>query len=255
MTFQMTSRFTVMIPTTPTRARFLDRAAVWYDNHNVNVLIVQKERPLLDNIAELLRQVQTPYAAFCADDDLISPPALMASMDWLNTHPDYSVCWGEDFLFGVDTENKEPWGPIEWVAPVAGHSEEHYESYSRVRSFLSRYSPTGSALHRTDILQQAYRVVLRNRSLYDTSVNLDLMAEWVATSVPMFFGKMKRLPMLYIMRQQHRMIKEAPSLRHTLKVCFPNQFRWVQQRYRMWHYWKEFDRMRRFIEGGPGSDD
>jgi glycosyltransferase domain-containing protein len=91
-----------------------------------------------------LDQINTPYAAFCADDDLLIPESAIESAAFLQDNPQYVACHGHYLQFEYTTDkiripNFEYQGPSIDADEVAG----------RLIQLFSRYEAPFYAVYRT----------------------------------------------------------------------------------------------------------
>jgi len=256
-------KVTIVIPTLPGREGMADRAREFYDHSDVNLLqSCRADLDAFEAILDLLRQAETPYVALCGDDDFLLPSGLQSCVEFLEAHPDYEVCHGDALLFAV--EGDRPHGRIDWIAPYNQQSCELENHQRRWRAHIGNYSTTAFSLHRTDTLRKAYEFVDAVRSplssigpYEDPKKNRYEWGEYFTSLLPLVKGKMKKLDVLYMMRQCHRAQTTAkwgsgkivkPPIRAMIEKIAPNLFRQAQFLLRGAKHWKEFSKMRRFVE-------
>src|SRR5262245_12050652 len=118
----MNERATILIPTfnrpvmVQRLARYYTKAAPWLDllvldsshaelvepnakalaglGSHVRHVPFGREQPPLAKIVRGLELTQTPWVAFCADDDLVFPGPLSECFAFLQAHPDYASAHG-----------------------------------------------------------------------------------------------------------------------------------------------------------------
>lgn len=153
--------------------------------------------PGLSNLAcgtSLLERVSTPYVVWTADDDFLALRGVRSALEFLETHADYSTAHGAALLFTVGGDM-----PHGEVGIVSRYPQRSVEQDSGVRRFISHvgdYNPTVHSVHRTKNLLESYRRVIE--------LNMDNnFGELAPSSIPTIRGKVKRLKVLYMVRQCH----------------------------------------------------
>ncbi|KIH85928.1 TIGR00180 family glycosyltransferase [Pseudomonas batumici] len=98
-----------------------------------------------------VEQVRTPYMVFAADDDFIVHDALAASVDFLQSNPDYGLCHGYCLMYLTLANSVRYYRRDKKVC-------EDYSSdaRSRVIDFMHSYIPPFYAVHRTALLRDWY---------------------------------------------------------------------------------------------------
>ncbi len=158
----------------------------------IDVREFEPSLPPYEKFALGLRFVETPYCAFCADDDLLFLPAVGDCVAHLETHKDFSIAHGYYFNF-QETEHI----CLSYVQYV-GRSIDLDDPIARLRQFMADYEATFYAVHRTEQLAHAMDVA---QDLEST-----LFREVTAAAITIVQGKAARIPRFYYGRNT------APSL-------------------------------------------
>jgi glycosyltransferase domain-containing protein len=138
-------------------------------------------------LSQGLALVQTAYASFCADDDLVFPEGLAQSIAFLERHPDY-VC-----AHGLYLNFRQVGRHVNIGSEYSGPSNEAAHPGARIFRLCQKYESLFYAAFRTQDLRDIFLLL----PTLDTSVFMELFQS-VATVVK---GKVKRLPSLYAARQ------------------------------------------------------
>lgn len=92
--------------------------------------------------------IDTPYALFCADDDILCPEAITDWMRFLEKNPAYASCMGTAVEFRVRDHSIEEVLARDYYARDADHCDDL--PGLRLGSFFSRYHPLFYAVHRSE---------------------------------------------------------------------------------------------------------
>lgn len=140
-------------------------------------------------LARGLSMVSTPYASFCADDDLVFPQGLADAIRFLDVNSDYVCAHGLYLNFQVHAGSRDVnvWREYGGPGNEAGHSG------ARIFRLFQNYESLFYATFRTTDLRDIFAEV---RSI--PSLHFQELFQSVATLIK---GKVKRLPVLYAARQ------------------------------------------------------
>jgi glycosyltransferase domain-containing protein len=127
--------------------------------------------------------VNTPYAAMCADDDLVLPESLPEIVAFLDGHPEHSVAHGWYFSFDYGASFDLP-GVV-----YRGASLDADEPLARLHECLRRYEALTYGVFRTDVLARALGAASKVSSM--------MAKELVGGVVAAIAGKVARLPGFY----------------------------------------------------------
>lgn len=145
--------------------------------------------PVVQKFAEAVAKVETKYACFCADDDLINVSAALACAHFLSEHPDYVACHGTYVRFSYNEVQDVQFEDWEYRSPsIAG-----VDPALRVLQLLSNYEAPFYAVQPTTVLRQAVEACT-----YGGFTMMQELANalWLAMS-----GKIQRIDTLYYFRQ------------------------------------------------------
>lgn len=147
----------------------------------------------VDKVAQGVQQVNTPYAALCADDDYLIPGAVPQCLEFLESSPDYSCVQGM-FISHFIHSNGLYWIPV-YQGTVSNEADQADE---RLRAFLVKGGGMGGtqvfAIHRSDVLKTIWQI----SSEYVSDWGL---SEIVPASLSLVYGKRKILPVFYSSRE------------------------------------------------------
>ncbi len=146
-------------------------------------------------ISDALNYVNTKYSVICADDDFITPKGMAQSVDFLESHPDFSVAHGQYIFFNLEDEEKKE-SKFRWKTIYSNESITSTDPAIRLHKQLSEYSiATFYAVHKTEFLQWIWTETPRYTK--DTDA---LFIELLASTLTLVYGKMKCLDVLYAVR-------------------------------------------------------
>lgn len=138
-------------------------------------------------LLEGLKQVKTPYCAFCADDDLVFIEGLIQAQSFLKENPSY-VCVDGIYL------NFNPQGKdLHLVIEYATKGLNAEESGARIFRLFQKYESIFYGVFRTKNAIKIFTGVSKNKSLHYQEL-------FQATSA-LLLGKSHRLPVFYAARQ------------------------------------------------------
>ena len=128
--------------------------------------------------------VTTPFCCLCADDDILLPDGLIASVRFLEANPDYAVAHGYYFQFMVD-HSELRLTTITYYTP----SYDEADPIARVHALMRHYQALTYGVYRTDVLQRIFAAVIPVTSL--------LARELLSSALATVEGRVARLPLLY----------------------------------------------------------
>lgn len=194
---------TIVIPT-HNRQHYLTRILDYYSNVDVQILVADSTNPrfkmrdkynnvnyyhypnmnFTEKITSTIKNIDTPYAVLCADDDFIVPSAIDKCIEFLNNNYDYSVALGKYLCFNKMANHWK----IGYPEGVASESDDPSE---RFYNHLSSYhTPTFYAVHRVDI----FKVIWEAAFNYTDDIRF---GELLPTLLTVIYGKMKILDVFY----------------------------------------------------------
>lgn len=173
--------------------------------------VVYRHYPGLSSCAcveQLNREVTTPYCAFMADDDFVTPSGLDRCLAFLERHSDYVAAHGRAILFQIEGGGAH--GAIGNVGPYPQAVVRSETGAARLREFFtsSLYTLLFS-VHRTEAWQAMFRGVSSLPG--DRSQNI-FKDELIPVSVSVIRGKVQELDGLYLARQAHEGIYRHPDI-------------------------------------------
>ncbi len=143
--------------------------------------------PMAAKLAQGLELVETTYASFCADDDLVFLPGLQEAIAFLEGHPDYVSAHGLYLNFQRQGNN------INIMSEYAGPGNEANHAGARIFRLFQKYESLFYAVFRTRDLRQIFSAV----SVLPTLHYQELFQSVAAV----LKGKVKRFTTLYAGRQ------------------------------------------------------
>jgi glycosyltransferase domain-containing protein len=143
--------------------------------------------PVASKLLQGLAMVETPYCAFCADDDLVFPDGLAHALDFLKNHADY-VCTDGIYLNFFPSN-----GEIKFLVEYGGHGIEAEHPGARVFRLFQRYESMFYAVFRTHDIRDIFSYVHKIPSLH--------YQEIFQAAGALLKGKSHRLPEFYAARQ------------------------------------------------------
>ncbi len=211
----MIDRTTLVIPTF-NRPAFLERLVRFYHKRArpLNLLVLDSSKPeVTEENAKALSQygsavrhvifpgavpgssklsqglalVQTVYASFCADDDLVFPEELARSVAFLAQHSDYVSAHGLYLNF------RQTGNDVQLFGQYSGPSNEAIHPGARIFRLLQRYESLFYGAFRTGDLRDIFMAI---EAL--PTPHFQELFQSVATLIK---GKVKRFPSFYAARQ------------------------------------------------------
>lgn len=172
----MSMHRTTIVLLTHERPVFLRRALAYYSAIDAELLVLDSSAgssaelcdgldhttyvhtpglSFLDKTRAGLAHVDTPYLAFCGDDDYLVGEALNASADFLDAHHDYGLCRGYELMYVPDGQRvhyllRDKKVMQDFASPAAG---------PRVLDFMGNFLPPYYAVTRVDLLREWYAIV------------------------------------------------------------------------------------------------
>lgn len=140
-------------------------------------------------LAQGLLLVETPYASFCADDDLVFPQGLADAIRFLGENPDYVCAHGLYLNFQVHEGRHD----LNIWREYGGPDNEAGHPGARIYRLFQNYESLFYAVFRSADLRDVFAGVPGIPSLH-----FQELFQSVATLIK---GKVKRFPRLYAARQ------------------------------------------------------
>lgn len=159
--------------------------------------IVYREYPRLNDarcLQQLLDFVSTPYAAYVADDDFLTPAALEQCARFLDGHPDYSAAHGVAAL--ISLQSSGAYGQVVGASRYRQLVIEAESASQRLLNYLSNYWVALFSVHRIE----SWRVMYRDISLLE---DRSFGGELLPCCLSVIQGKVKELDCFYLVRQGH----------------------------------------------------
>lgn len=146
-------------------------------------------------LGRALSRVQTPYVALCGDDDVLMEDALAHGATFLDSHQDYALVHGR-------SANATVGGGGITVVDFLQRSVEGERPRDRLAEHLAHFSATLYSLHRIESLRGACAKAGSALEEWHPQFRYRL-CELLASCLTLIDGKMKKLDMLYMIRQGH----------------------------------------------------
>ncbi|MDD3296561.1 MAG: TIGR00180 family glycosyltransferase [Candidatus Omnitrophica bacterium] len=155
------------------------------------------------SIRELIRVVSTPYAGFIADDDFLIPSRFEEAIKFLENNPGYSAVQGVGILFSLKSSG--PYGEFSSISPYVLRSIESDTASKRFIDHLNSYSVTLFSIYKTQTWKKMYKNItkIEDRAFAD---------ELLPCFLSVIYGKVKKLPGLYLVRQVHDRRYHLPDI-------------------------------------------
>jgi len=138
-----------------------------------------------------VEMVETPYLAFCADDDFLLPDTVYSCVDFLSHSPDYSCAQGIMVSLDIDKQNR--------CYKLRGYSLEDDSPIKRFQRLAANWYSTFYSVYRTPAIVKAYQVT---DDVCDDS-RARIFPELLLSQMTVILGKVKFFPCLYNLREEH----------------------------------------------------
>ena len=164
-----------------------------------------------DKMEYAVRQIETPYAVLCADDDFISSAGLRSCIEFLETNPDYASAQGRYVSFKWSGELDD------WVvSPAYGHAADldvnDETAEGRMNQLMARYMHVFYSVHRSSALYDFFTKV------HAHFVNGRLV-ELALALTSTICGKHKILPLFYGARDLRRSASSPVELEGLFEIA------------------------------------
>jgi glycosyltransferase domain-containing protein len=186
--------------------------------------------PVAAKLAKGAQLVETPYCAFCADDDLIFPDAIPRALTFLAEHPDY-VCTDGIYLNFFPHK-----GEIQFQVEYGSGGIDAQHPGARVFRLFQRYESMFYAIFRTPDLCGIFDAVKDIPSLH--------YQELFQATAALLKGKSHRLPEFYAARQHCDPAEPTRDKWQTFYWFVDNKTEFLQhyQSYRedLWRFYESY---------------
>lgn len=155
--------------------------------------VIHRYLPGLENaaaVAAILPEVDTPYAVYMPDDDILVPRTLAVCAEFLAAHPDYSAVTGTAVILPVDG------GHVLASAPYKLRGFEENGPVERLQALLADYCVIHYSLSRTPEFKDRWLAGAKIRERY-------FSAELLFNCLHVVDGKVHLLNDLFVVRQDH----------------------------------------------------
>ena len=147
-------------------------------------------------IADAISRAKTNYVALADNDDFFLVDGLRNCLRFLEVHPDYVACGGRIATFSLSPDVNSVYGDnVEFILNPFKVSIEDETALKRVEKHFNTYEVTYYYVHRKDELKK-YHQKLSSLDPKDL-----ILAELVTTFLAVAWGKVKRDPGLFLLRQ------------------------------------------------------
>jgi glycosyltransferase domain-containing protein len=164
----------------------LDNTRIKYERFDPDIFISQK-------IGRGIEIVKTPFVGLCADDDFVIPSGINTCIDFLKENNDYSVASGKYLAHWVPSYSKS----ANWIPIYLKDSDQCNDNpISRVKSHFLSYYSTFYAVHKTEVLKNAWQSAAK----FTTDFGL---SEILPSAISVLYGKKKVLDVVYSSREMH----------------------------------------------------
>jgi glycosyltransferase domain-containing protein len=143
--------------------------------------------PMAAKLAHGLALVTTPYASFCADDDLVFPAGLREAIAFLERHPDYVSAHGLYLNF------RQASPAVHLMREYASPGNEASHPCARIFRLFQKYESLFYGVFRTADLRKIFDAVSSLPTLHYQELFQSVGA--------LIMGKVQRFPRLYAARQ------------------------------------------------------
>jgi len=205
------------VGSTPLRESLADKSR--YPNLAYEHLVYDEDdsyRSMYIRLLGAFGRIDTPFTLMVSQDDFFSLDGIKASLEFLDKHPDYSVCDGAfvinfSVIPGSSREDDVVYGRSVFNHPEQSQriSIEDDTSLGRFESHLRNHEYTHHGVQKTEALRKYYGLVVESgiNDPYLSTIMLSMMA-----SVD---GKIRRLDVPYYVRQRNSPSNaRAYSFRH-----------------------------------------
>lgn len=169
----------------------------------LNVVLVKlPARGFNHAIASILPMIETPYAVYMGDDDLLVPAAINSCVAFLDANPDYVGAHGKARGFVTEDDGANGKMTVIGVYPIRAIEEE--TALTRFATHMIQYSVQIFGVHRAE----AWQAMWENTGRMDDRA---FGGELLPTCLSPVLGKIKKLDELYLLRQSHQGIYTLPG--------------------------------------------
>lgn len=177
----------VILDSSSTKNQALNREAVARHPLNIEWLGFDENTDAVEKFCSGLSRVETPYTAFCADDDLIFVDSIEACVTELENHARVVACHGLYLNFSPDQRNLDV--KIEYSAP----SIDSRTVLGRIFQLLANYESLNYAVYRSECLADVLRASIQFKS--------PIYWELFTCIAPLASGEVTRLNCIYNARR------------------------------------------------------
>jgi len=146
----------------------------------------------------LSRKVKTDYSLYIADDDIILAESILAGINFLDLHTEYSAVHGKAFLMSVD-DKSEPFGKLTYFSRYPMPTILDDTALGRIKEFFANVSNVNMSIIRSKINMDAYNEIEKLSNYYSHYI----FGELVHGAIVCARGKIGQIDNCYLIRQSH----------------------------------------------------
>lgn len=159
-------------------------------------------------LKKLSAKVDTPFAAFCGDDDVLIPSGIRESIKLLQSDPISVASNGRAYVFEIEGNALHGKLKIRERYPMT-HSTS-VRAVDRLSKHMARYSVSLFSIHRTELWQRMWDCV-------DENGEFSFMNEVLPCCMSVVSGTIRTTSFVYALRQDH-----------SKRVVPPNAKAWIE---------------------------
>jgi len=152
---------------------------------------VEDSTGMISKCRKAMERVETPYTAFCADDDFLMLDAVQKCLQFLETHPDYHCAMGSWVWMNPDRQNR--------CHQTRCTSIDDDDPTLRMRRLANHWFSTFYGVYRTASFRRAW-IVTDEASDYDRA---RVFPETLLSMLSVLYGKLAVLPHVYYLFELH----------------------------------------------------
>ena len=157
---------------------------------------VNVDLPIVEKCCEGLARVQTPFVAFCADDDFQFPEVVAECVTFLRKNADYAVAQGRV----IHVSNVQSGRGTEFSCQfVRAESIDHSDAAERFVAMASRPFSTFYGVYRTADLRRSFELTKQHTDYQSARVFMESMLIGLSA----ISGKIKVFPAVQYIQETH----------------------------------------------------
>jgi len=185
-----------IIDSSETMAASQNRSVIDAVRSTLNISYAHADLPIVEKCCDVLSRVETPFVAFCADDDFQFPDLVDECVEFLEANHDYTTAQGRVIHVSNVVSHRDN---VYRCSLGEARDIDQHDAAERFEAMASHTHSTFYGIHRTTSLLRAFEIT-RDHTDYQAA---RVFMESLLLGLSALAGKIKVLPGVQYIQQTH----------------------------------------------------